>query len=359
MITIIPITIIAFIGFQTAHEQIEVRLLLDEIDHQEENALLVNLIHTYLFAGGIITVSTFGLASFFIRNKIMPILELTKATTKVIEGNYDVRVKPQSKDEIGNLQEHFNKMTSALKSSTKNVEKLKEIDKLKDEFTSMIAHELKSPLTPIIGWVDALKDPDISGDLTDIQKEAVNAIENNSLRLQRVVEDLLDAQRLEMGRMTFSMEKFSVNESLNEAAKDYQNVSKEKNIQITSKTDEEIAIFSDRKRIDQILDNLIRNSIDFVPIDTGIIQIFAEKNNDDVIFTVKDNGKGISKEAQKRLFTKFYQVDTGAKRKLGGTGLGLSICKGIIQKLGGKIWVTSTPGKQTSFSFSIPIGGLN
>jgi len=333
-------------------------VLLAEIDEQEVNAPLVNLIYTYIFVGVILIIGSFGLGSYFIRNKIKPILELTKATSKVIEGNYDVQVKPHSKDEIGNLQEHFNKMIHSLQSSTKHIEKLKEIESLKDEFTSMIAHELKSPLTPIIGWVDALRDPDISGDLTDIQKEAVNAIESNALKLQRVIGDLLDAQKLEMGRMSFSMEKLSVNQVLNQVVKDYQNVSKEKNIQITSKIDEEIVIFSDRKRIDQVLDNLIRNSIDFVPKDTGTIQIFAEKNKDDVIITVKDNGKGISKEAQKKLFTKFYQVDTSAKRKHGGTGLGLSICKGIVEQLGGKIWVSSIPGKQTSFSFSIPIGDV-
>jgi len=158
--------------------------------------------------------------------------------------------------------------------------------------------------------------------------------------------------------MQFSKEKFSVNEVLDEAVKDYQLMSQEKNIQITSKIDEEIVIYSDKKRIEQVLDNLNRNSIDFVPKDTGIIQIFAERNKDDVLFTVKDNGKGISKVAQKKLFTRFYQADTSVTRRHGGTGLGLAICKGIVEGLGGKIWLESEVGQGTNVYFTIPGGKL-
>ena len=159
-----------------------------------------------------------------------------------------------------------------------------------------------------------------------------------------------------MGRMAFSKEKFSVNEVLDVAVKDYRIISEEKNIKITSKIDKEIIIYSDRKRIEQVLDNLSRNSIDFVHKDTGTIQILAEKNNDDVLFTVKDNGKGILKEVQKKLFTRFYQADTSITRRHGGTGLGLVICKGIVKGLGGKIWLESTLGKGTNVYFTIPKG---
>jgi len=132
----------------------------------------------------------------------------------------------------------------------------------------------------------------------------------------------------------------------------------EKNIQITSKMDEEITIFSDKKRIEQVLENLCRNSIDFVSKDTGIITIFAEKKDNDVLFVVKDNGKGSLKEKQNKLFTRFYQADTSLTRIHGGTGLGLSICKGIVEGLGGKIWLESTFEKGTNVYFTIPIGEM-
>jgi len=156
--------------------------------------------------------------------------------------------------------------------------------------------------------------------------------------------------------MIYKKEKFSVNEILDESIKDYQIMTQEKNIQITSKIDEEIFLYSDKKRIKQVLDNLGRNSIDFVSKDTGTIQILAEQFIDEVLFTVKDNGKGISKEAQKKLFTRFYQADVSITRRHGGTGLGLAICKGIVEGLGGKIWLESELGKGTNVYFTIPTG---
>jgi len=235
---------------------------------------------------------------------------------------------------------------------------LKNAKKDKDEFIAMISHELKTPLTPIKIYATTLKKPKAFGELNQKQTEAVDAIHFNALRLERLIGDLLDVQRLETGRMMFSKEKFSVNEVLDEAVKDYQIMSQEKNIQISSKIDGEIILYSDKKRIDQVLDNLARNSIDFVPKDTGTIQIFAEKNNDNVLFTVKDNGQGISKEAQKKLFAKFYQADTSVTRRHGGTGLGLAICKGIVEGLGGEIWLESEEGKGTNVYFTIPNSGL-
>ena len=103
---------------------------------------------------------------------------------------------------------------------------------------------------------------------------------------------------------------------------------------------------------------MCRDSIDCVHKDTGIITIVAEKKDNDVLFAVEDNGKGILKEKQKKLFTRFYQADTSLTRKHGGTGLGLSICKGIVEGLGGKIWLESTFGKGTNVYFTIPMGEI-
>jgi len=156
--------------------------------------------------------------------------------------------------------------------------------------------------------------------------------------------------------MMYKKEKFSVNEFLDEAVKDYKIMTQEKNIQITSKINGQVSLYSDKKRLDQVLDNLSRNSIDFVAKDTGTIQIIVEKSLDEVLFTVKDNGKGISEEAQKKLFTRFYQADVSITRRHGGTGLGLAICKGIVEGLGGKIWLESELGKGTNVYFTIPTG---
>jgi len=130
----------------------------------------------------------------------------------------------------------------------------------------------------------------------------------------------------------------------------------EKNIEFLNTTKTNLKIRSDPDRINQVFANLIKNAVDFVPHD-GKIEINATTKNGDVLFYVKDNGKGIPKEKQDDLFKKFYQVDTSLKRSHGGTGLGLVICKGIVEALGGTIWLESQVDKGTTFYFTIPKNG--
>ncbi len=115
---------------------------------------------------------------------------------------------------------------------------------------------------------------------------------------------------------------------------------------------------SDTPRLSQVFSNLINNSIDFIPKNKGKIEINAQKKDGEVLFSVKDNGLGMTLETQKSLFQKFYQADTSIRRKHGGTGLGLAICKGIVEGLGGKIWLESEVGKGTNVYFTIPRGEI-
>jgi signal transduction histidine kinase len=128
----------------------------------------------------------------------------------------------------------------------------------------------------------------------------------------------------------------------------------QKGIKQINSTKEHLIIKSDRNRIEQVLNNLILNAVDFVPYEKGEIEYGAQSKDDEVLFYVKDNGIGIPAEKQKNLFNKFYQIDTSLTRKHGGSGLGLAISKGIISGLGGKIWVESELGRGAAFYFTIP-----
>ncbi len=301
-----------------------------------------NLIFTSTIIIGIAIV----LGIIFSRGFSNEFKKLTYLAKEIGKENFDAKVNLGGKGEMAQLVKSMHKMGISLKNAKKS----------KDEFVAMVSHELKTPLTPIKIYASALKKPKMFGELNQKQVEAVDGIHFNAVRLERLIEDLLDAQRIETGRMMFKKANFSVNEFLDAAVKDYQIMSQEKNIQITSKIDGNISLYSDKKRLDQVLDNLSRNSIDFVSEDTGTIQIIAEQFPDKVLFTVKDNGKGISEEAQKKLFTRFYQADVSITRRHGGTGLGLAICKGIVEGLGGKIWLESELGKGTNVYFTIPTG---
>ncbi|HSB50208.1 MAG TPA: ATP-binding protein [Nitrosopumilaceae archaeon] len=228
------------------------------------------------------------------------------------------------------------------------------IDRLKEEFSTMISHELKTPLTPIKGYCEILKEKGIIGTLNHEQENAVEEINRNAVRLERLVSDILDAQKLDMGKMSFNKRVFSLDDFMDEVKNDLSSFMASKDIQFSVKNFANIKLESDPERLRQVIDNLAKNAVDFVPRKNGKIEIGSIRDDHNVIFYVKDNGIGISPEDQQNLFKKFYQVDTSHTRKHGGTGLGLVVCKGIVERLDGKIFVKSNKGIGTTFYFTVP-----
>ena len=231
---------------------------------------------------------------------------------------------------------------------------LKKLQKLKDEFASMLTHELKSPLFPILGYCEILTEHLSSSSLTAEQQEMIKEIHNNSKKLDRLVGDLLQAQKLDMGKIKFDKEKFNVTKFMTEIHKEYLPLMREKQIDFVDSTEKKLILTSDKHRIRQIIDNLVLNSVDFATPNSGRIEISAKSKDDTIVFYVKDNGIGIPQNQRELLFHKFYQVDTSLGREHGGNGLGLAICKGIIEGLEGKIWLGSEEERGITFYFSIP-----
>jgi len=260
--------------------------------------------------------------------------------------------------EIHELNENFESMGQKVEKTIsvqkEYVEKLKEIDRKKVEFSSMVSHELKTPLVPILGYVQMLQKQELMGELNKKQLDAVDEIYSSALKLQRLVVDILTTQKLDLGKLEFNQENIDITELLNSIIKDFSPIATQKNILLEKDTIEKIIIFSDKDRINQVFSNLIKNAIDFVESKKGEITIGVKNDKEFVKFFVKDNGVGISEENQKEIFKKFYQIDTSTSRKRNGSGLGLAICKGIIEGLGGKIWVESKENVGTTFYFEIP-----
>jgi len=231
---------------------------------------------------------------------------------------------------------------------------LTKLEKAKDEFASMMTHELKTPLAPIFGYCEMLKEPGLLGSLNSTQLDSVNKILQSALRLKRLIGDVLEAQRLGMGSMKFDKEEFDVTKFMTDIHSDYIHLMKEKQIAIVNYTEEGLTLMSDKNRIRQVIDNLVLNAVDFTPNKNGEISIGAVKVDDKIVFHVKDNGIGIPEGEIDKIFVKFYQVDTSLTRKHPGAGLGLAVSKGIVEGLSGKIWVESELGKGTRVYFSIP-----
>ena len=260
--------------------------------------------------------------------------------------------------EIFELNENFvsmgEKVEKTIEVQNEYVEKLKDMDRKKLEFSSMVSHELKTPLVPILGYVQMLQNEELLGELNEKQKEAVDEIYLSTVKLQRLVGDILTTQKLDLGKLDFDQENIRISELLSEVIKEFNPVASEKKIKLTSKYDNDEYVFTDKDRINQVFSNLIKNSIDFVSKNTGSIEIGATEDVEFIEFFVQDNGSGISFENQKEIFKKFYQIDTSTSRKRSGSGLGLAICKGIVEGLGGKIWVESKENIATTFFFKIP-----
>ncbi|MFQ5476395.1 MAG: ATP-binding protein [Nitrosopumilus sp.] len=253
--------------------------------------------------------------------------------------------------EITARKELEEKLQQNLKKSKDIIQQQKNIEKAKSEFLSMISHELKTPLTPILAYLSALLDPQIMGKLSERQHKTIETIHSNTKQLQKIIDDIFYLQKLELGQIKFEYQTFLVDGLIQKIIDNYRFNEK---VKFVKKVPELLTLESDSQRIEQILNNLVNNSLKFIDKNTGIIVIHAEQKDNYVQFSVRDNGYGIHLDLQKNLFKKFYQIDTSSTRERNGTGLGLSICKHTVEQLGGTIGVESEIGVGSTFHFTIP-----
>lgn len=320
----------------------------------------------------ILAIST--LVVFFVARSISkPITELSNAARRITEGDFAAPVEIRTSDEIGELAQQFDEMRKSITTRTEEILKkdaelneayksLIESDKSKDEFISMISHELKTPIVPIKLYSDMLLKTEFMGNLNKKQTKAIETMKKSVEKIEVLVSDMLDIHKLEIERLKLSKTNIDVREIIDQAMSEMLPLAKTKNVNLVSKISISETVFCDSKRIGQVICNLIKNSIDFVPESGGKIILRAENSriqhtgdsNSYVLFTVEDNGIGIPADKMENLFKKFYQVDTTVSRKHGGTGLGLAICKGIIEAHGGEIWVDKKNEKGATFKFTIP-----
>lgn len=266
-------------------------------------------------------------------------------------------IKTQIK-EFHELSENFLRMTNSIE-KTIDVEKrliitLKEIDRQKDEFASMISHELKTPLVAILGYVNMLKRENFLGSLNSNQIKAVKEIEIASKTLENLIGDILMAQKLGMGKWTYYKENVSIEKLIDESINSFIPISEYSKIKFIKNCNMDYVVHTDKARIIQVLSNLIKNSINYISKENGIIEVGVIDKDSKLQFYVKDNGVGIPIDKQSSIFKKFYQADNSLKRNKTGTGLGLAISKNIIEDLGGDMAFESIPDQYTIFYFTIP-----
>ncbi|MGC9384411.1 MAG: ATP-binding protein [Kosmotogaceae bacterium] len=230
--------------------------------------------------------------------------------------------------------------------------RLKEIDRLKSIFLANMSHELRTPLNSIIGFTGILLQG-ISGELQPEQEKQLSMVRNSANHLLDLINDVLDVSKIEAGRLDFSLEKIKLNEVIDEVIETSSYMANKKNLELNKEVYNDIEIWSDKRRVKQILMNLVSNAIKFT--DKGKVKIKASLEGETVQIEVIDTGIGIKKEDIKLLFQPFQQVDMSRTKKHEGTGLGLHLSKKLANLLGGDITVNSEYGKGSKFILTVPL----
>ncbi|MBW2966143.1 PAS domain-containing sensor histidine kinase [Candidatus Woesearchaeota archaeon] len=230
---------------------------------------------------------------------------------------------------------------------------LMSLDNLKSQFLTMTSHELKTPITSIVIQAQMLLEGSM-GKLTSKQKKSAEIILRNMMRLSKLIEDILDISKIQSNQLKLDMEKGNLSSNIRETVEVMKPSAAEKNITFDIKINDLPKLIFDKNRINQVLTNMIGNAVKFTP-KNGKITVEASRQENDIIFKIKDNGRGISSKNLKKIFEPFFQINPSYITKEKGTGLGLSISKGIIEQHGGKVWVESKKGKGSTFFFTLPL----
>ncbi|MBQ7955713.1 MAG: HAMP domain-containing histidine kinase [Lachnospiraceae bacterium] len=274
------------------------------------------------------------------------IVNLSESTRRFAKGNYQIRADESAEDEIGMLSRDFNQMADKL---TEKMNELTDAVKRQEDFTASFAHELKTPLTSIIGYSDMLRTMDMSQEET---MEAANYIYSQGKRLESLSFKLLEL--IVLGRQDFPFKDVSVTELTGVVEKIVESALKQRNVELKISV-EEGYVFGESDLLESLVVNLIDNARKALP-DGGKIQVYGRNSLNTYEMTVSDNGCGMKPEDVKRITEAFYMVDKSRSRKEGGAGLGMTLCNRIVELHGAKWEIQSVPGEGTEIKIFFPKG---
>jgi two-component system sensor histidine kinase GlrK len=275
-----------------------------------------------------------------------PIEELVQGAEEIGKGNFAVTIPVRSEDELGRLSGRFNAMAR----------QLAEIDQMKDDFIANVSHDLRSPLASIIMSGEYLLTQS-HGSLTQVQQQMIDIIVRSGHRLSAFINNILDAAKIKAGRMEYAFQSRNLTDLIKENVESLEGLARSKNITLAFQPPPEFpAVRADGEKLQQVVGNLLSNAIKFTPAG-GTITIVQTLDGSMARVSIADTGRGIPSTELPKLFQKFSQINVGHEpgMKVRGTGLGLVIVKEMVQAHGGKVWVDSTPGKGSTFYFTVPI----
>ncbi len=254
-----------------------------------------------------------------------PLKQLSKAATDMAGGDLEQHVEVNSRDEVKDLADAFNKMASHLG----------EVDRMKSEFVTVASHELRTPIHAMVLGVSAILDG-YCGDVSKEVNEDLQVVNEGITRLTRLIENLLNLSRIESGKAEMDRKPVSMAQVLDGAAEEVSELAKRYGHTIVKEVNDAGEVFGDNDRLSQAVVNLLGNAIKYTPADGKIIATLDGTENE-VRLSVADNGYGIPEAAHEKVFEKFFQADNLLSKEVGGTGLGLGITRGLVLAHGGRI----------------------
>ena len=338
------------------HQELVGRIIIDyDINLMPSDIARKVIYHfsgSYIF--GLISLILFiALFSWVIsRSVLVPLNELNKATESIVRGDLDFSIKYKRNNELGRFCQAFDTMRDKLKMS---IEGQMASERQRKEMIGAISHDLRTPISSIKGYIEALQDG-MARDEAQFQRY-LEVIQDKTNRLDALIDDLFQFTQMDLGNFNMSFEVIDSRAMLEDimhcACMDW----KDSHIEIIRDIPfPSVRVKADAKRIAQVMDNIMQNASRYVG-SNGRIRVWATEGEDELIISIKDNGIGITQHDLPHIFELFYRGEKSRSRNYGGTGLGLAICKHIVEDHGGRIWAESSPGKGTTISFSLPIVG--
>ncbi|MCM8712060.1 HAMP domain-containing histidine kinase [Clostridium sp. SYSU_GA19001] len=336
----------------------EVIFALSSLQPVNEAVSVIERLYLYF---GIVAVFFTVILAFIYSNMIAkPLVKINKVATKMAELDFTEKCEVNSEDEIGNvaaslnfLSENLDNALNSLKQANakleEDIEKERKLEKMRREFVAAVSHELKTPISLIDGYAVGLKDNIFEDKDKDYY---LDVIIDEAEKMGNLVSDMLDLSYLESGSFKLTRQEFNLTELIEQTLRKYDTLINEKGAAFKINLIEEIKVFADWNRLEQVLTNFITNAIRHVN-EGGTIYISAVDIKDTVSIEVENTGSSISEEELSRIWDKFYKIDKSRNRKLGGTGIGLSIVKNILVHHGYPYGVKNTE-KGVKFYFKVP-----
>jgi signal transduction histidine kinase len=302
------------------------------------------------FALSGVLVALLGL--YLVKSIGRPLRAAASGASRIAEGDFAQRLPERGPTEVRDLSRTFNRMAAQLAARERQLEAqnaaLRASEQLKSELVSIVSHEVRTPLASVLGFTSLLLQRDVPD---EEQRRYLEIIDAQGKRLASLLDDFLDVQRIEEGRLELASARVDLAALLREQVQLYEALSAEHRLELTLPTGP-FVVEGDADRLAQVIGNLLSNAIKYSP-HGGQVQIVGDRNGEAVRVSVRDDGVGIPESQHGRIFTKFFRGDAAASG-IAGTGLGLAFARAVVEAHGGAIGFRSAPGKGSTFWVELP-----